>query len=252
MATDGCWRVHPEVAARHPAEASSVRASVMRWFPVESSASRGSRLGVAVHAVGGTFRDRRRRLTEVSFERALARCGSLAFPADRLDLGCAVSSSAGLHGSPRQRDRRVPSLNRPLLAFAFCVDSVVTSPTRRPPKGSSVRVHARPLFVRRRQGGRAIPAARHPKKPCSRRSSRRAGASFPAPEGAGPSPTRGPAGGVPGASTLPSCRSKGRGRWSRASSTHRAPLVRRGLGPPKEVAFPDRGRVGQAASGLPR
>lgn len=72
-------------------------------------------------------------------------CGSVAFPAFRPGLGLAVSSPTDLHGLPFSTTGGFPACGRPLLAFASCMDSVVTSPTRRAPKGPSMRVHTRPL-----------------------------------------------------------------------------------------------------------
>lgn len=69
----------------------------------------------------------------------------MAFPAFRPGLHLAVSSSTDLHGLPFSATGGFPALGRPLLAFASCMGSVVTSPTRRAPRGSSVRVHTRPL-----------------------------------------------------------------------------------------------------------
>jgi hypothetical protein len=178
MATDGRWRDHPEVAARLPAEASSRRVSVMRWFPVEArgmpSASVGGRGSRSRRDLQGpapsTHRsERRARAVEVRVV-GLSRgpswpwlcCLQFSWPPR-------CSSSARPEGSGWESTppglRLLRGLGRHLPHPAV-------------PRGvPSVRVHARPLSVRRRQGGRAIPAAQHPKMPCSRRSSRKAGAS---------------------------------------------------------------------------
>jgi hypothetical protein len=251
MATMRRWLFHPEVAARLGTEASSGTRGGDAGVPVgghqqAGAARQGSRF---THWAGpsgtgaGWF-------TEVS---SLARawgCGSLAFPAFRHGLGGAVSSSADLHGSTLGATGGVPAVGRPLLAFASCVDSVVTSPTRRSPRGPSVRVHARPLRNPEIAGRSCHPssavswnamsedAVLPGEQPLSR-------CLVPAPEGAGSSPTRGPAGGVPGTSVLPSCRSRRPDPWSRASSTRRSPLVRRSEALPKKRSFPtgvERGR----------
>ena len=237
MATERCWLDHPEVAARHRAEASSGTRGGDAVVPVGGLQQAGAALqGSRVTHLAGPSGTGAGGLTEVSsLARALG-CGSLAFPAFRHGLGGAVSSSADLHGFYPRRDRRVPAVGRPLLAFASCVDSVVTSPTRRSPKGPSMRVHARSLLGPETAGRSCHPSSATSEdvvlpgeQPLSR-------CLDPAPEGAGSSPTRGPAGGVPGACAPPSCQSRRLGPSSRASSTRRAPRVRRLRALPKKVA----------------
>jgi hypothetical protein len=157
----------------------------------------------------------------------------MAFPAFRPGLGLAVSSPTDLHGLPFSTTGGFPACGRPLLAFASCMDSVVTSPTRRAPKGPSMRVHTRPLpsrdcravvpsQQRSFRGSRAPGGAAAGQVP--RSSSRRSG----------PSPTRGPAGVVPGAQQPSPCRSVGLPLSSRASSTRPVPPVRRASGSSEE------------------
>lgn len=121
------------------------------------------------------------------------------------------------------------------------MDSVAAPLGHCAPKGSVLRVLARPLRVWRlrrvpsTQGGRAIPPAQHPKMPYSRRSSRRAGASVQLPKERVRARCVVRLAVFRGFQSRTSHRSRGSKLWTRASSTQCAPLVRRPEGPPKEV-----------------
>lgn len=227
----------------------------MRSSRVETSASRRRVPGVAVHAGSGVFRDRRWCLTEVrSGARAsrlrvvgLSRGPAMALVRPRGD-GLTFAGRASwryqleLGGS----DPSWPSLAAWYLGGLLAEPALSSPPPSDLPRGG-VDEGARPApAIRRRRSGRAIPPARHPKMPCSRRSSRRAGAS-PHPEG-WDEPDTWSGGRFPGALPEPvgACIYPGHRRLL-------AVLVsRRPESPPKEVVSDPAGSRGATASGGPR
>jgi hypothetical protein len=179
--------------------------------PADAEASADS-VAVAAQAAGGTFRDRRRPAHRS--ELPCARCwGAVRGPSPRSVMALAVLFPVQLTftASPAALPE-CSDVNRPLLAFAcfLCLADELGRhlPHRRPPKGSCVRVHARPLLVRRRAGRSCHPSSSASEEAVLPGEQPLGRCPGPAPEGAGPSPSRGPAGGCPVRCRSP-CRSMG-------------------------------------------